>query len=1028
MSTNASPATFEADKQACEGVLSRLRSEGASFWDIAVALYELATIVYAQGKLDAALGHLLEARRLLLNDWAKAKQVNQPGGLFFALAIAFGSTSINAGKVLARQGNFLRAQEMLQVGVMAYEDCLDGRYSAIDAESRLDYQFLLALALFYLGNVLSEQGKLEHAQKRWQEAAKLFQLLGDEDSFITAVHTETMYKLGCLWVDQGDYARGAAELEATLARQRSAGAAETGTPGTSSQVSQKMSEQSCSHMSATLSALAYAHYGQFKDAEDQDQAATTTPEAAAAKALKVKALSTARQRLEEALALDRTLPNDKEGLVHDLLQIGHVLVKQSEVEDAQVMAIKILSVAEHRLQEAVALARTLPTRELYEQALPLLERVLLRQGKADEARQLPVVLPVVNDKMEVNVSSITGKLSSVAGLSSVETARHVGSCIDEADGGSVSPAASAAALLPAPPTVVHHECAKRQASQQDVSSGIYDGSGGGGGGSDGSGRHVQHADVDEGIQEVEAKAIDPFARDSKADHGRDEGSSSPMDVDVPSVSHQVSDMRLDDATEPVEEASGALLEPSMAQPPAHQAMGQGVPPGRPEAAQSCAPDAHAPLPGQKKYGHELVHRNVRLKIQREEVEVKVLKYDAISQMHDCMYEGRKIRQSRLGKQAGGTEVVKILSDVEAAQTSLNETQPESSLLNLPKSSASTELLTSSSTELPESSSSEQQFVDPAVTHQQRDEEHERGRGGKGRNSNRSNRPSGRSRRTRNDQHVTDLEDLMRPLIGMDKLKGDLRAFKQKIEDDQAIKAQGKPIIDPVYHMALIGNPGTGKTTVARLLHKMFCSVGVLSHDAPFVEFKPSHAEGSYLGEARDNVRNIINKARGGVLFADEAHKLTEDKKNTYGMQAASELMDCLQDKDSANGKESVIVIYAGYEQGMDKFFKSDPGYTRRVPNRFVLPDYSPTELARMFIEKALANERPLVKDVTPEAIATLIAEHTDETYRSNLNGSIAEKLLYKTEEAMRNRVRPVFTDLTYVLDDVIAAACQLHAT
>ena len=152
----------------------------------------------------------------------------------------------------------------------------------------------------------------------------------------------------------------------------------------------------------------------------------------------------------------------------------------------------------------------------------------------------------------------------------------------------------------------------------------------------------------------------------------------------------------------------------------------------------------------------------------------------------------------------------------------------------------------------------------------------------------------------------DFEATLNKMIGLQPLKVQLRSFEQKVKADVTKRQHGHQTVELIYHMCLMGNPGTGKTSVARLLHDLLRVAGVLAYDAPFIELKPSHAEGSNMGEARENVQKFIDRAKGGVLFADEAHNLTLHKDNMYGQQAASQLMDCLQDKDM-----NVIVVYAG---------------------------------------------------------------------------------------------------------------------
>ena len=125
--------------------------------------------------------------------------------------------------------------------------------------------------------------------------------------------------------------------------------------------------------------------------------------------------------------------------------------------------------------------------------------------------------------------------------------------------------------------------------------------------------------------------------------------------------------------------------------------------------------------------------------------------------------------------------------------------------------------------------------------------------------------------------VCDLEEQLDALVGMPVLKTALRRFQQTCRYAVSMRAHGHAPVSHSYHALLMGNPGTGKTTVARLLFGMLKSAGVLKSDAPFVEIKASHAEGAVLGEAREKAQANIDNARGGVLFVDEAHQLVVDR-------------------------------------------------------------------------------------------------------------------------------------------------------
>jgi hypothetical protein len=277
--------------------------------------------------------------------------------------------------------------------------------------------------------------------------------------------------------------------------------------------------------------------------------------------------------------------------------------------------------------------------------------------------------------------------------------------------------------------------------------------------------------------------------------------------------------------------------------------------------------------------------------------------------------------------------------------------------------------------------------------------------------------------------VCDLEEQLDALVGMPVLKTALRRFQQTCRYAVSMRAHGHAPVSHSYHALLMGNPGTGKTTVARLLFGMLKSAGVLKSDAPFVEIKASHAEGAVLGEAREKAQANIDNARGGVLFVDEAHQLTMHKDNLYGQQVAAQLMDCLQDGNGEDDARRVIVIYAGYVAGMQTLITSDEGCSRRIHHRFTLPDYTPSELAEIFLLKMAGLKRGSGEGVTVATVSAHIEACTNAEYRSSLNGTIAEVLLEHTDAAMCDRLRGNFESetLSFEVEDVALGAEALKA-
>ena len=190
-----------------------------------------------------------------------------------------------------------------------------------------------------------------------------------------------------------------------------------------------------------------------------------------------------------------------------------------------------------------------------------------------------------------------------------------------------------------------------------------------------------------------------------------------------------------------------------------------------------------------------------------------------------------------------------------------------------------------------------------------------------------------------------LEDLLAELngyIGLDTVKEEVDQLVHWIQMQQLRKEHGLPTSDLSLHMVFSGNPGTGKTTIARFLSKIFHSLGILSK-GQLVEVDRGDLVAGYVGQTAIKTKDCINKAMGGVLFIDEAYSLTNRGENDYGAEAVDTLLKAMEDH-----RDDLIVIVAGYIEPMQKFLHSNPGLESRF-NRFIdFPDYTLDELMGIF--------------------------------------------------------------------------------
>lgn len=196
------------------------------------------------------------------------------------------------------------------------------------------------------------------------------------------------------------------------------------------------------------------------------------------------------------------------------------------------------------------------------------------------------------------------------------------------------------------------------------------------------------------------------------------------------------------------------------------------------------------------------------------------------------------------------------------------------------------------------------------------------------------------------------------LIGLEGVKAkvsDLIAFQtvQILREKQGLHSQKRTM-----HLAFTGNPGTGKTTVARIIGRIYKQIGLLSK-GHFIEVSRTDLIAGYQGQTALKVKKVIDEAKGGVLFIDEAYSITEnDHSDSYGRECLTELTKALEDY-----RNDLIVIVAGYTEPMNHFFASNPGLKSRFNTFIEFPDYSAEELLSIFVKLCEENDYHLADNV-----------------------------------------------------------------
>lgn len=206
------------------------------------------------------------------------------------------------------------------------------------------------------------------------------------------------------------------------------------------------------------------------------------------------------------------------------------------------------------------------------------------------------------------------------------------------------------------------------------------------------------------------------------------------------------------------------------------------------------------------------------------------------------------------------------------------------------------------------------------------------------------------------QRIEDLLQELDNLIGLNDVKRLVREIHAFIEI-QKLRQKERLLADPmVLHMIFKGNPGTGKTTVARIVGKIFRQMGVLSR-GHLIEVERADLVGEYIGHTAQKTREQLKKAQGGILFIDEAYSLARGGEKDFGKEAIDCLVKAMEDK-----KDDFILILAGYQGEMEKFLDTNPGLRSRFPIHMNFVDYSQPELLNIAEQMCLQRQYQLTAE------------------------------------------------------------------
>ena len=212
----------------------------------------------------------------------------------------------------------------------------------------------------------------------------------------------------------------------------------------------------------------------------------------------------------------------------------------------------------------------------------------------------------------------------------------------------------------------------------------------------------------------------------------------------------------------------------------------------------------------------------------------------------------------------------------------------------------------------------------------------------------------------------DFDELMGQLdalVGLTDVKKDIKNLVNLMKVRKLRQANDLPVPPMSLHMVFVGNPGTGKTTVARLVSGLYAAIGVLSK-GQLVEVDRSGLVAGYVGQTALKTQEVIKKAIGGVLFIDEAYSLSSGGENDFGREAIETILKAMEDH-----RDELIVIVAGYTGPMEKFLSSNPGLESRFNKYFFFPDYNGEELMAIFRMQCKKNGYALTEEAEKAAVA-----------------------------------------------------------
>ena len=246
----------------------------------------------------------------------------------------------------------------------------------------------------------------------------------------------------------------------------------------------------------------------------------------------------------------------------------------------------------------------------------------------------------------------------------------------------------------------------------------------------------------------------------------------------------------------------------------------------------------------------------------------------------------------------------------------------------------------------------------------------------------------------------EIEEELNDIVGLDEVKTYLNSLEQHLKISKLRAKKGLKTAEVSKHMIFTGNPGTGKTTIARIVSKMMKVAGVLEN-GQLVEVSRSDLVGKYVGHTAPLTMSVVNSALGGVLFIDEAYSLYRGKDDSFGLEAIDTLVKAMEDH-----RDDLIVILAGYKKEMESFLDANSGLKSRFANIINFPDYTGEQMLQIARNIAKGKDYVIDEEASAKLLEyfTMVQSKEDST---SGNGRLARNVV---EAAILKQSRRVLMD------------------